>query len=141
MKKRKYKMEIFPEAKVQCLHCGRYFIKKLAHQCTGGYRKHHHKWLDVNIKKMKNEEIKITEQEILDILKDKWKVDVAKMLNEIIIYARMMNFQVGERYKPGIMHGTEYIHGLLERKVITNDLYQKLKRVVEDPEIEYEITI
>jgi hypothetical protein len=48
MSKKKYRMEIFETAKAQCLHCGRFFIKKTAHQCTGGYRKHHQKWVEVN---------------------------------------------------------------------------------------------
>lgn len=59
MKKNKGK-EIFQNATVQCQHCGRYFIRRLAHQCTGGYRKHHHKWLDIThnkTKEMKDEEL------------------------------------------------------------------------------------
>jgi hypothetical protein len=42
-----YRMEIFENTTVQCQLCGRYFIKKLAHYCIGGYRKHHIKWLEL----------------------------------------------------------------------------------------------
>jgi hypothetical protein len=61
-------MEIFQEATVQCMHCCRFFIKKTGHICTGGYRKHHQKWLEVNnINKSKNT------KEILNSLKEnKW---------------------------------------------------------------------
>lgn len=48
MSKRKIRLEIFETAKVQCLHCGRFFIEKLHHNCNTGFRKHHHKWLEVN---------------------------------------------------------------------------------------------
>jgi hypothetical protein len=85
--------------------------------------------------------IELSGQEMMDLLKDKWKADVSKMLCDIIIHARMMNFSVGEKYKLGIMHGTEYLHGLLERKIITNELYQKLKEVAEDESITFEIVI
>ena len=91
---------------------------------------------------MKNDTtIEITEQEMLNILKDKWKADAAKMLAEVIAHARMMNFPLGNMNNPGIMHGTNYLHGLLERKVITNELYQKLAQVAEDITITYEIVI
>ncbi len=89
----------------------------------------------------KNEELKITEEEMLTILKDKWKADAAEMLAEVIAHARMMNFPTGNMRNPSTMHGTEYIHGLLEREVITNELYQQMKRVVEDLTITFDITI
>jgi hypothetical protein len=38
---------IFELAKVQCLHCGRFFVEKMHHKCTGGYRKHHHEWIEL----------------------------------------------------------------------------------------------
>lgn len=44
---KKIKLEIFQEAKVQCEHCGRFFIKKLHHKCNGGLRKHKHKWIEL----------------------------------------------------------------------------------------------
>lgn len=91
---------------------------------------------------MKNDiTIELTEQEITTILKDKWKADAAKMLSEIIDHARMMNFAIGERYKPGTMHGTNYLHGLLERKIITNEIYEKLVLIAEDELITFEIII
>jgi len=85
--------------------------------------------------------IKLTEQEMIILLKDQWKADAAEMLNEIIIHARGLNFQAGERHTLATKHGTEYLYGLLERKIISNDLYQDLKRVAEDLTIEYEIKI
>jgi hypothetical protein len=89
-----------------------------------------------------NEKIEITELEIQSILSEiKWKADVASAVDEIIIHARWMNFQVGERYDPKSLHGTNYIHDLLKRRVITNETYQKLKRVVEDESITYDIVI
>ena len=41
MNKGKYILE---KANVQCQHCGRFFVKEMHHKCTGGYRKHKHKW-------------------------------------------------------------------------------------------------
>jgi uncharacterized OB-fold protein len=42
--------EIFKEATVQCQHCGRYFVRPLAHKCNTGYRKHKQKWLHLTEK-------------------------------------------------------------------------------------------
>jgi hypothetical protein len=39
--------EIFQEATVQCLFCGRFFIKPLPHKCKTGFIKHHFKWLKI----------------------------------------------------------------------------------------------
>ena len=36
-----------PKLSVECLHCGRSFIKKLHHKCNTGYRKRNHKWLEL----------------------------------------------------------------------------------------------
>jgi hypothetical protein len=91
----------------------------------------------------KNEVLKITEEEMLNILKDKWKADAADMLVKIIKHARMMNFPTSERLDSlnRTMHGTDYLHGLLERKIITNELYQQLKRLAEDETITFDIVI
>jgi len=40
-----------------------------------------------------------------------------------------------------MMHGTEFLHGMLVKELIDNDLYEKLKMVAEDPTLEYEIKI
>jgi hypothetical protein len=47
MTKRKYKMEIFENATVQCDLCGRFFIRKMAHLCNKQYIKHHIKWTEL----------------------------------------------------------------------------------------------
>ena len=38
---------IFYSATVQCCHCGRYFVSKMAHRCDTGFRKHKHKWIEL----------------------------------------------------------------------------------------------
>lgn len=45
--KTKPRLEIFQEAKVQCQYCGRFFIKKVHHNCNTGFRKHKHKWIEL----------------------------------------------------------------------------------------------
>ena len=47
MPKKNKGKEIFEAATVQCGHCGRFFVRQLAHICNTGYRKHHHIWLPV----------------------------------------------------------------------------------------------
>lgn len=44
----KPRFEIFDGATVQCLHCGRFFIKPIGHRCNTGNRKRHFKWLKVS---------------------------------------------------------------------------------------------
>jgi hypothetical protein len=39
--------DIFDKATVQCMRCGRYFVKKMPHLCNKQYRKHNQKWFDL----------------------------------------------------------------------------------------------
>jgi hypothetical protein len=54
---RRIRKEIFEGATVQCLHCGRFFIKEMPHNCSTGYRKHHHKWAKVTTNNIVNSQI------------------------------------------------------------------------------------
>jgi hypothetical protein len=58
-----------------------------------------------------------------------------------VMYARQCNFPDYNSPLNKMMHGTEFLHGLLKDKIITNDQYQKLKRVAEDPNMEYKIVV
>lgn len=50
--------------KYQCCYCGRKFIAKLPHRCNTGFRKRHHKW--INLKTMEVEGMKANELMIGD---------------------------------------------------------------------------
>lgn len=64
---------------------------------------------------------------------DKFGIEVA------VMYARQCNFPPERNPLTRIMHGTEFLHGLLTDKTIDINLYQQLKRLAEDPEMKYEI--
>ena len=59
------------------------------------------------------------------------------VIEKTIEYARRLNCvdNVLLRHLPG----TEFLHGMLEKGLIPNDLYEQLKRLAEDITLEYEI--
>lgn len=66
-----------------------------------------------------------------------------KMINaieQIINYTRQLNMW-GAMNVSHPLPGTNFLHGMLEEKIINNDLYQQLVRLAEDPLMEYEIKI
>lgn len=69
-------------------------------------------------------------------MKHEWKI----LIDLFIKRARTLN-EFGGQKELHILHGTEFLHGLLKDKVISNALYQQLKRLAEDSTITYEIVI
>lgn len=78
------------------------------------------------------ETIKITEER-------EW-AHIISVFDEIIIYARYLN-EESNRSVSKPLPGTEFLHGMLKDKIISNELYQQLKRVTEDPSLKYKIVI
>jgi len=89
------------------------------------------------------EKIEFTPQEILNSYKTLQQIALTNTLDGIIDAAREFNFP--EKRRDGAMnrtlHGTEFLFGLFKKGIITHDLYEQLKRVAEDPTLEYEIKI
>ena len=80
------------------------------------------------------------EKEIIEILTSEEKAKNIQFIMETIKKARHLN-KIGAKSISNPLPGTEMLHGLLQAKLIDIRLYYALKRVVEDPEIEYEIRI
>ncbi len=73
-----------------------------------------------------------------EYIKEYHKRTCIEALEKTIEYARHLN----EAKKTSVsMHlpGTEFLYGMLKKKLIPNTLYQQLRRLAEDPSIEYEI--
>ena len=81
--------------------------------------------------------------ETVKIVDEREREDFIRVIDEIIVCARHLNFpnKVREGSLKRIMHGTNFLHGMLKKKVITNELYQQLVKLAEDPELEYNIVI
>jgi len=88
---------------------------------------------------MEKEQIKISEDYIHGVYENL----CVEVIEKTIEYARELNFPKKNREGSlnRIMHGTEFIHGMLKRGLIDNSLYQQLKRLAEDPTMEYNIVI
>jgi hypothetical protein len=71
------------------------------------------------------------------------EVRINEIIKDIVEYARYLNFpkKVRQGSLLRTMHGTEYLHGFLEKGLISNNLYEQLKRLAEDPELEYNIEL
>ena len=85
------------------------------------------------------ETIQITDKQI----RNHFKEVIVEVIDRTISYARWLIFPHKEREGSltRMMHGTEFLHGMLVKELIDNDLYEKLKMVAEDPTLEYEIKI
>jgi hypothetical protein len=85
------------------------------------------------------ETIQITDKQI----RDHFKEVIVEVIDRTISYARWLNFPNGKKEEglTRMMHGTEFLHGMLEKRLIDHALYEKLKMVAEDPSIEYKIVI
>jgi len=69
-------------------------------------------------------------------MKHEWKI----LIDLFIKRARTLNeFKDKSATKP--LPGTEFLHGMLKDKVISNALYQQLKKLAEDTSLTYEIII
>ena len=79
-------------------------------------------------------------KEKIEILTPQEKAKNIQFIAETIEKARHLN-KIGAKSVSNPLPGSEMLHGLLQAKLIDTRLYYALKRVVEDPEIEYEITI
>lgn len=80
---------------------------------------------------------------IKEYIKEYHKRVCVEVLEKTIDYARYLNFPNKTRDGSLLrqMHGTEFLHGMLKKKLIPNALYQQLKRIAEDNTMEYEIVI
>jgi hypothetical protein len=63
-----------------------------------------------------------------------------KHIEMSIEYARKLN-KWGKQSVSVPLHGTKFLHGMLQDGIINSDLYQRLVRLAEDPMMEYEIKI
>jgi len=79
-------------------------------------------------------------KEIIEILTPEEKAKNIRFIAETIEKARHLN-KISAKSISNPLPGTEMLHGLLHAKLIDTRLYYALKRVVEDPTIEYEIRI
>ena len=82
--------------------------------------------------------------EIIRLISDEHAIAIEdaqiQCIHKVIKFARHLN-AYGAKSVSHPLPGTEFLHGMLEEKIITNDLYQQLVRLAEDSEMEYEITI
>jgi hypothetical protein len=69
-------------------------------------------------------------------MKHEWKI----LIDLIIKRARTLN-EMKDTSVSQPLPGTEFLYGMLKDKVFNNALYQQLKRIAEDPTIQYEIII
>jgi hypothetical protein len=78
---------------------------------------------------------------VMDEFNQGYEDECSRIIGEVIAYARHLNFP--KKSRQGVLlrqlHGTEFLHGLLQEHGISNDLYQQLKRLAEDTDMEYEI--
>ena len=79
-------------------------------------------------------------KEIIEILTPEEKAKNIQFIVETIEKARHLN-KIGAESISNPLPGTEMLHGVLQAKLIDVRLYYALKRVVEDPTIEYKIRI
>jgi hypothetical protein len=82
------------------------------------------------------ETINISKNKLMMSMKYEWKI----LINQFIKHARQLN-EMKDTSVSKPLPGIEFLHGMLKDKVISNALYQQLKRLAEDPEIEYTIVI
>jgi len=79
-------------------------------------------------------------KETIEILTPEEKAKNIQFIAETIEKARHLN-NIGAKNVSNPLPGSEMLHDILQAKLIDTRLYHALKRVVEDLEIEYEITI
>jgi hypothetical protein len=86
----------------------------------------------------------IRNMETIEIASDVRSLAIAEAkivaIEKTIGYARYLN-KWGERSASHPLPGTDFLHGMLQEKIISNDLYIQLVRLAEDPTMEYEIKI
>lgn len=82
------------------------------------------------------ETINISKNKLMVSMNHEWKI----LIDLFIKRARTLNeFKDTSVSKP--LPGTQFLHGMLKDKVISNALYQQLKRLAEDPQMEYKIIV
>jgi hypothetical protein len=73
-------------------------------------------------------------------IKEYHKRACIEAIEKTIEYARHLNeFKKTSVSMP--LPGSEFLHGMLKKKLIPNTLYKQLIRLAEDPEMKYEIII
>jgi hypothetical protein len=83
---------------------------------------------------MQNKE---TIQLVLDEHSMELEHEQERVIGVIIKHARKLNEYKDESVGK-CLPGTEFLHGMLQEGMFSNDLYQQLKRLAEDPLMEYE---
>lgn len=78
--------------------------------------------------------------EVIELFSQKEKDEVIREIERIIQRARMLNAE-GKKSVSDPMTGTEYLHGLMLADAIDHRMYMLLRRITEDPNLEYEIRI
>ena len=83
-------------------------------------------------------------KEPIEIVVDEFAMELdqeqRRVVEVIIKHSRHLN-QWGAKNVSHPLPGTEFLHGLLQEKIISNALYEQLRRVAEDLKAEYEIKI
>lgn len=75
-----------------------------------------------------------------NMAKDHYKRLFIEAMDEVIKYARHLNKE-GKKMVSHPLPGSDMIHRMLKKKLISNDVYEQLLRVVEDPTMEYKIVV
>lgn len=79
-------------------------------------------------------------KETIEVLTAEEKAKNIEFIAETIESARHLN-KIAPKSAAKPLPGSEMLHGLLRAGLLDKRLYYALKRVVEDPSIEYEIVI
>ena len=78
--------------------------------------------------------------ERIEILTPQEKAKNIQFIAETIENARHLN-KIAEKNVSNPLPGVEMLYGILQARLIDTRLYHEMKRVIEDPTLEYEITI
>lgn len=80
------------------------------------------------------------QMETIEILTPKEKAKNIEFIVATIEKARHLN-KIGAKSVSNPLPGSEMLHGILQAKLIDIRLYYAMRRVAEDPSLEYEVTI
>lgn len=124
--------------KYQCCYCGRKFIAKVPHRCNTGFRKRHHKWLDLQTMEVEDMlGVKSNEEpiapEYLNVLKEHGcdvnniaKTDIATIAERANEFAEK-EYYTGSYEKERLSFG--YYHGATEqRQIDIEKVYHALEK-------------
>lgn len=63
-----------------------------------------------------------------------------EVMDKTIEYARHLNKE-GKKSVSHPLPGSDYLHRMLKKKLISHDVYEQLLRLAEDPTMEYKIIL